>query len=677
MNRTEFPTAAGMALALTLAGPVGASEPDVAPPVDAESPRSPRKLLEAPLSISVVERREFLPSRPTVGLEDALDLVPGVFAQSSGNFAQDTRISIRGYGARSSFGVRGIRVLVDGVPTTLPDGQTEIDSLDLAFVERIEVVRGPISSLYGGGGGGVIAIRNLEPTVNPKLRLRSLLGSDHLTRYETSFTGTLHDTGVVLGYTRTRSGGYRDHSRGEQSNVLAKLERTLPDGTEIGLGFNGVWAPEGQDPGGLKKAQMDDDPRQASLRNRLFDAGERLNQQRYVLRARRPLGPGSEIRASAYYTRRDFRNALPFVNGARIDLDRKVVGGSAVLTKKWGRARTMVGFDGGYQSDHRERYDNIAGGRGPLVFDQSERVRSVGPFGEVEVDLGEGLSLLGGLRYDWIEFEVNDHFDDGSASGHVRFRETSPRIAIRYGRSNRLNVYANLATSFQVPTTTELTPAGGARGFNRDLDPERSVGIEVGAKGIVSERLAYDVALFALRVRDVLVPFEDATGRTVFRNAAKTHRRGAEVGFSARILPDLHLRTAYTYMDARYRDYDLPGGIDFDGNREPNIPRQILTTELRYHHPSGLYGIATLHYRSDIYVDDANTEREGRAMTSDLRVGFERVRGRMRFTPYAGLRNWTDVDYAGTLRPNAGFGRYYEPAPGFQAYGGISIEVGL
>jgi iron complex outermembrane receptor protein len=674
MNRTRPPGAALAVFVLLAAGQAGASEPDATAQVDAESPRSPRRLLEAPLSIAVVDRREILPTRPALGLEEALDVVPGLFSQSSNNFAQDTRISIRGFGARSSFGIRGVRILVDGVPNTFPDGQTEVDSLDLAFVDRIEVIRGPISSLYGGGGGGVITVKNLEPTREPEVRLRSLLGSDHLSRYEGTFTGTVRDTGVVLGVTRTRYGGHRDHSRGEQSNLLAKLERTLPDGTEIGLGFNGVWAPEGQDPGGLTESEMDEDPKQAAPRNRIFDAGERLNQQRYVVRARRQFGPGRELRLSGYYTRRDFRNKLPFEEGGRVDLDRRVSGGSLLFTQNWGRVRGLLGLDGGYQSDYRKRYDNIGGSRGELRLRQAERVRSVGPFGEIEVDLGEGFSLVGGLRYDWVEFDVDDRFDDGSASGDVRFRETSPRIAIRYGRSNRLNLYANLATSFQVPTTTELAPAGGGRGFNRDIDPERSVGLEAGAKGILSERLVYDIALFALRVRDVLVPFEGPSGRTLFRNAAKTHRKGAEAGITARLLPELHLRAAYTYMDARYNDYDLPGVGDFDGNHEPNIPDHLLTAELRYTHSSGLFAIASVHHQSDIYVNDANTEEADSATTSDLRIGFERVRGMLRLTPFVGLRNWTDVDYAGTIRPNAAFGRYYEPAPGIQAYGGLSLE---
>ena len=662
-------------LVLLGAGPTRAGVTDATAPVDAESPRSPRKLLEAPLSITVVERRELLPSRPALGLEDALDVVPGVFLQSAGNFAQDTRLSIRGFGARSSFGIRGIQVLVDGVPNTLPDGQTEVDSLDLAFVERIEVVRGPISSLYGGGAGGIVSIRTLEPGTTPRLRLRSLLGSDHTTRYEGIYSGTHRDTGLVLGFTRTRVAGYRDHARGEQTNVLAKVQRTLADGTEVGLSFSGVWAPEAQDPGALTAAEMDRDPEASAPRARPFDAGERLDQQRYALHVRTAIGPGRELRLMGYHTRRSFRNALPFEPGGRVDLDRRVSGGSILLTERWGRLRALLGLDAGYQSDDRKRYDNVGGARGPLRLRQSERVVSVGPFGEIEVSIGEGFGLVAGLRYDWVEFEVDDRFGDGSASGRIRFREISPRLGVRYGRSNRLNLYANLTTSFQTPTTTELAPAGGERGFDRDLEPERSVEIEIGAKGILAERLAYDLALYALRVRDVLVPFQDATGRTVFRNAAETHRRGVELGLSVRLLPDLHLRTAYTYMDARYHDYTGPGGVDFDGNREPNLPRHLLTAELRYRHASGLFAVATLHHRSDLAANDANTLEADAATTSDLRLGLERSHGPFRVAPYLGLRNWTNVTYAGTVRPNARFGRAFEPAPGLQAYGGISLEL--
>jgi iron complex outermembrane receptor protein len=304
----------------------------------------------------------------------------------------------------------------------------------------------------------------------------------------------------------------------------------------------------------------------------------------------------------------------------------------------------------------------------------------VGPFGEIEIRLGRGVGVVGGLRYDWTEFRTGDRLtSNGDQSGRIRFRELSPRIGIHYGRSDALHAYANLATGFQVPTTTELAPSSGTGGFDSSIDPERTLSLEAGIKGILSERLVYEVAAFALQVRNALVPYQQDE-RDFFRNAGKVDRRGLEVGLSLRPFPGVRLRAAYAWLDARYRDFDtFTNGVfvEYDGNREPNIPRHNLTAELRLNHSSGLFLVLALHHRADLEVNDANTEKADAATTSDVRAGFEWSRGVLRIVPFVGLRNWTDVEYAGTVRPNANAGRFFEPAPGVQAYGGLSFDVAL
>ena len=647
---------------------------------DLDATRSPAELIETPLAISVVSREEILRARPAADLAEALDLVPGVFAQTSGNYAQDTRVAIRGYGSRSTFGIRGIKVLVDGVPTTLPDGQSEVDSIDLAFIERIEVIRGPISSLYGGGAGGILAFQTVQPTEETSFQARSIFGSDHFSRYEGLARGRMAGVGYVVGLTYTRNSGYRDHSRANQSVLFSKFQHQFSDGTDLELAFTSVWAPEGQDPGGLTHQQVSEDRTAAQPANRLFDAGEELDQQKLALTLRHPLSETGELRFMGYWLGRDFSNKLPF--NRQVDLERSVGGGSLLYTDRWQRLSWSAGLDIDVQMDRRKNYQNLAGARGALTLDQDETVSALGPFAQVELDLGRGWTALAGLRYDWTEFDVDDQFGgNGDQSDSIRFRQLSPRLSLRYSRSAKLSLYADLSTGFQVPTTVELRPANGA-GFDSDRDPERSLGLEIGAKGILGERLVYDVALYQIRVRDVLVPFEDLAGDTFFRNAGKVRRRGAEVAISALLRPGLTFRGSYTYADHRYTDYNpfdpATGQIaDFDGNREPNNARHSVGAELRFTHASGLFSELSLRYFSELEVNDANTEQSSGATLSDIRVGFDLWRGQMLVRPFVSLRNWTGEEYNGSIRPNASRDRYYEPAPEMQIYGGLEVRMAL
>ena len=417
--------------------PVGIGGLSVPEHYQVESLRGPAEMIRAPHAVSVVSRDEIRRARPALDLAEALELVPGVYAQSSRNFAQDTRVSIRGFGSRARFGIRGVRVLVDGIPTTLADGQSEVDSIDNAFVERIEVVRGPISSLYGGGGGGIISAYTLEPTEDPTVSGRTLFGSDGLSRYEATARDTLGGTGVVLGFARSRMSGYRDHSRGEQNTYLAKLSRRLPNSGKLGFQFSAVHAPEGQDPGGLTLAQVRANRKQARpgfFGAQVRDAGEDLDQYKYALTWDQPVASGQSVHASVYQIFRDFSNKLPFETSAQVDFDRSVTGGSLVYNQQWHELRWMLGFDGQFQRDDRQRYDNLPGGlRGPLRLDQRERVTSLGPFLQAELQLTPELLLIGGARYDWLKFEVDDRFlGNGDQSDDKHFRQLSPRVGFSY-----------------------------------------------------------------------------------------------------------------------------------------------------------------------------------------------------------------------------------------------------
>ncbi len=341
--------------------------------------------------------------------------------------------------------------------------------------------------------------------------------------------------------------------------------------------------------------------------------------------------------------------------------------------------RWTFGVDVDLQNDLRRNHENASGLRGALTLEQSETVRSVGPFVQAELELASGLGFVAGMRYDWTEFRVGDRFVNGGSPDHSdrrRFRQLSPRLGIRYGRSPAFQTYANLASAFRVPTTTELSELDGS--FS-SIEAETTLGLEIGAKGVIAERFFYEVALFDLRISDVAVPFDDAGGNTLFRDAGEVRRRGAELALSALLRPGLSLRAGYTYADYRYTDYDFldlsgPALVEFDGKREVNTPQHAFTAELRYDLGTGPFATLSLRHFSDIEVDDANTAEAAGATLSDARFGWTFERGDTVLQPFFGARNWSKADYDQTLRPNAAVGRFFEPAPETELYVGFDLS---
>ncbi len=674
-------TRAGRLLCAALAlGLLAADTPEQMRDLEVESERTPTRLLETPLGVSVISSEEIQKADPATSIESAFDLVPGTFSQGGTNYAQDARVSIRGFGSTAQFGIRGIHMYVDGVPSTLPDGQSEVDSLEMDFVDRMDVIRGPISSLYGGGGGGIVTFDTFAPTAEPYVRLRSSWGSYHLGRYSALTSGTVEGTGYVFGISDTHVDGYRDHAKAAQWNLLAKLERELSDGTVVGLNFSNVTAPKGEEPGALTQAQVDEDRRQAQPQALTFNAREKLDQQKLAVTVRHPFGEGRQLRGLVWGLQRDFTNALTF--NRRVNLDRKAYGGSLVYDDTTTFLHWTGGVDVDLQRDVRVNFENIGGARGNENFNQSENVSAVGPWLQADLPLDYGLGVTAGARWDWTQFDFGDRYVEGTngdASDTKTFRDLSPRFGVYWKQSDALFAYANYDSGFQVPTTTELQSPEADGGFQADFDAEKTTGVEVGAKGLLWNRVYYDVALFALRVRHVAVPYENAAGITFFRDAGESHRRGLEFAFSAWLTEGLSARGSYTYASYRYHDFDsvdLGSGdvVSQDGNLEPNAPVNVAGLELRYEHPSGFFAIGSLRYFSKLWVDDANTATAPAATTSDLRLGWELRRGDLVVEPFLGVRNWTGTKFDDRIRPNATFGRYYEPAPRSNVYAGLELR---
>jgi len=450
--------------------------------------------------------------------------------------------------------------------------------------------------------------------------------------------------------------------------------------------MNAVDSPTADDPGGLTAREVADDPRQAAPRNLQYNAGESLQQQTPGIAFRKTFSRGRELLLRNYYVQRDFVNRLPFdVNsngqGGSVDLDRKFAGIGAQYgwATDWGgrSGRLIVGIDYDAQRDHRLRFANNQGVVGALTTDQDENVTTTGLFAQQAVDLTERLALTLGGRFDVVDYRVLARTDP-AGSGERTFREFSPMLGLNWAAQDSLRLYGNVSTSFDPPATTELANPFGASGFNPEIDSQTATNYELGLKGLVSGRMRYELAVFHIDVRDEIVPFElEGSGQSFYRNAGRSTHEGLEALAAVELLPGLTGTATYTWSDFRFDEFREPGGAVFDGNRIPGIPEHLFNLALDWMHAWGWYAGWDLLYAGSFYADNANSVETGDYLVSNLRAGYRWAQDRWSLEPFVGINNLFDEDYMSNIRLNAAFGRYYEPAPLRNAYGGIVLTYGF
>ncbi|MEY3368094.1 MAG: hypothetical protein RI973_1249, partial [Bacteroidota bacterium] len=470
-------------------------------------------------------------SQQQLALDEMLGVVPGLFAQNGSNFAQDVRISIRGYGSRAAFGIRGIKILLDGFPETSPDGQGQVDNIDPAIANSVMVIRGGTAALYGNASGGQISFSTLNFDLPRSLEAASSLGSFGFGKVHVKSNSRRGKWASAVNLVGTRQTGYRQHSSFQNYLVNTGL-RFQPDSlTELILALNAAYSPEALDPGALTLTEVAADRRAARERNTVFDAGEKLWQGRLGLSFSRTLSSGHKITARVFQTRRDFSNKLAGSPAEIVRLDRVFSGASAAYTregKMLGRKLSISsGIELELQSDDRSRYVNENGKQGELLFDQNEQCKNFGLFLSGKYELSDRLYIYPGARLDAVTLRVADNFiSNGDDSGERRFKVFNPILGVNYALSNRMHLYTSLGRGFETPTFTEFAHPEGLGGFNPGLAPQRSVNMEAGVKGSRGDgKLKFDAALFYIRLTDELIAQESAN-RVYYKNAGVSSRRG-------------------------------------------------------------------------------------------------------------------------------------------------------
>jgi len=645
--------------------------------------RTSIELSRAPFAVGVADRETIQRGRPGLALDEALSGIAGVQVDNRFNYALGERISIRGTGARAQFGVRGVRVLLDGIPMTVADGQTTMNNVDVATVARAEVVRGPASSAYGNASGGVIQLRTDLPAelASRKLggELRTTVGDDGLRRLQTSIAGMSNALSYNVTGSRLDFDGYRDWNDARNDHVNLRVGH---DTERRAVSLVGNWVEyDAHNPGALAKSVLDTNRTVAVPANKnTFKTGEDGRQWQIGGTLRQQVGR-TQIDLTTHYLGRLVDNPIP----QRIVLVDRHGGGTRLsFSGAAPRGRWSFGTETQYQTDNRQNFVNVNGSRGADTLDQLERITNNGIFGQGQIDIAPRLLLMLGARYDKVRFEVFDKLvsppGNPDDSGDRTMSAASPSIGLTWSATPLLDVYVNTSTSFETPTASELAnQETGAGGLNPSLDPQRATSGEIGMNGRIRWRTvsgSYQLALFDMRVRDALIPFEVASvpGRQYFRNAGSTRHKGVETSLSLVFPRAVSLTSVFSYTDARFVDYAVTTGTTttvYDGKDVPGVAANRADATLSWR-PKWFFADWETRASSSIAVNDANSERSPSYVVHGVRVGLKELRyGATSIAPHFGVMNLFDAKYNTSVVVNAFGSRYYEPGPPRSVYGGV------
>ncbi len=658
-------------------------------PVTVTATRVEQRSFDVPASVDTVNVDALDTGQPAVNLSEQLGRVPGVIVRNRQNYAQDLQVSSRGFGARAAFGVRGVRLMQDGIPFTTPDGQGQTGLFDLDSAARIEVLRGPFAALYGNSSGGVVSLFTEDPPLRPTLRMAGGAGSYGAWKLGGGYGTTLGDLGVLFNASRFAIDGYRDHSRTQRDLASAKLVWGANDASRFTLTATTLNQPDTQDPLGLTRSQLNQDRRQAGTGALTFDTRKSIDHRQVGLGWERRLGPRDTLKVSGYIGDRRVTQFLAFSgaaidsSGGVVDLDRNFGGASAQWTRTvpmtWGPFTFTLGLDYDSMAERRKGFVNDFGTAGDLRRNELDSVYNLDEYAIAEWWMAERWKLSGGVRHSSVDFKLSDDFVNAANpddSGRLRYSATRPVIGLLYVLNDSINLYASAGRGFETPTFTELAyRPDGRSGLNTALDASTSTNFEAGVKAQAGGATRVTLALFRSNTRNDIVPDVNAGGRATFRNAARTTRRGLELGLESELGRGFNTYLAYTLLNARFSDYRSTSGEDLSGNTLPGAPRSSLYGELAWRHkPSGFVTALEGQWNSKVYADDANSADAGAYSTLNWRVGYDwRVAG-WRVSPYLRIDNLFDRRYVGSVIVNAANGRYYEPAPGRNFFAGVKAR---
>jgi len=682
-------------------------------PVVVTATRQAQNSFDLPVAIDVVEQKNIKDGQLQMNLSESLIRVPGITAQNRTQQAQDPQISSRGFGSRSSFGVRGIRIYVDGIPLTMPDGQGQPGVMDLSAIKSIEVMRGPFSSLYGNSSGGVIQMFTQDAPATPTFGATTMFGSYNTKRNVLEAAGQLEGLEYSLNVSNFESDGYRANSSSNKQMATAKFKFNLNEDTKVTTLVN-WFDQEAQDPLGLDRARaFSNSTRDKVVPAALFaNTSVKRDHTQVGFNIEHAFNENNKLTLTPYIGTRNNAQILTTtalattLNGpggtstnpcnttrgtcARLsEISREFYG----IDARWDNTgyistlpyKVSLGMTYGKSSDDRLDTNILNNGFAVSVLNRDE-VNTVDNFDQylqTSLSLTPTLDIHAGARHTKVKLKVKDNLLslNGDNSGDVEYQKTTPVIGAIWKATDKLNLYANFGKGFETPTFIEAAfddvSTGVASKPNLSLKASESNNTEIGLKSFITENTRLNLSLFYITTKNEIVTDRTVSGRSSYVNANDTKRSGAELSVDSIFDNGLSTFLSYTLLNAKFdSDYrTTSGNLITSGNRIPGTYKSQLYGEIAWkHQPLGFFSALEGRHNSEVYVNDINTDKAPSYTIFNIRAGFEQNLTNWRFKQYVRIENITDKDYIGSVRVNDGNALFFEPAAGRNYLLGLTAQ---
>ena len=638
--------------------------------VTIESVKIPLKEKKSLYPITQINFKDYQSLTPQINISEFLESVPGLFILNNNNYAQDARISIRGFGSRANFGVRGIKIYVDGIPETSADGQSQTDNINLEIIEKVEVFRGNNSSLFGSSSGGAISITTFEDFKKDFINLGYSLGSFNTSKKQATIGLVNKNEKMIFFISNTKSSGYRSHSGYENYNMNFKYIKQLNANNKLQLIANFLNSPSANDPGGLNLDEVKNNRSEGRSRNIQYDAGEKVKQYKVGLNLTSIIRK-LQLSNSVYYNQRLFDGKLPFGSGGIIDLNRAFWGYKLNVNIQ-GYLNYDLGFSYNNQKDDRQRFFNDEGIKTDQVMGQNENYENTSLYFFGSKSLGK-LNFSGGARFENNVISLDSYFKPSDKKIR-RISSFNPSVNFLY-EFDKIDVFANFSSGYETPTLNELSATSNQTGFNDDLKNIKSNTFEIGFANLKKDNIInYSIRLFNISTINEITPYQLNDGLVLYRNAGKTNKKGAEVEFNGKISDQLNFEYVASIGNYKFESFKFIEN-DFSNNVIPGIPKSQHNIKIKYKNESNFNLVVGLKRVGKMFADNSNKTEIDAYSSISVKMSKNLNLFETSITPFISIDNLFNKEYFDNIRINAFGSRFYEPAPGISFYGGLKLKL--